>query len=37
MFRDALCKLLVANNLPYAKLIEDYTESGCILHACQRH
>jgi len=23
MFRDALCKLLVANNLPYAKLIED--------------
>lgn len=23
MFRDAMCKLLVANNLPYAKLIED--------------
>ncbi len=23
MFRDALCKLLVANSLPYAKLIED--------------
>jgi transposase-like protein len=23
MFRDALCKLLVANCLPYAKLIED--------------
>jgi transposase-like protein len=23
MFRDALCKLLVANSLPYAKLIAD--------------
>jgi transposase-like protein len=23
MFRDAICKLLVANNLPYVKLIED--------------
>ena len=23
MFRDAMCKLLVANNLPYAQLIED--------------
>jgi transposase-like protein len=23
MFRDAMCKLLVANNLPYAKLISD--------------
>ena len=23
MFRDAMCKLLVANNLPYAKLIEE--------------
>src|SRR5215210_6449111 len=23
MFRDAMCKLLVANSLPYAKLIED--------------
>ena len=23
MFRDALCKLLVSNNLPYTKLIED--------------
>jgi transposase-like protein len=23
MFRDAMCKLLVANNLPYQKLIED--------------
>jgi transposase-like protein len=23
MFRDALCKLLVANNLPYAKLVEE--------------
>jgi transposase-like protein len=23
MFRDAMCKLLVANNLPYAKLIEN--------------
>ena len=23
MFRDAMCKLLVANSLPYEKLIED--------------
>jgi hypothetical protein len=23
MFRDALCKLLVANSLPYARLIDD--------------
>jgi transposase len=23
MFRDAMCKLLVANNLPYEKLVED--------------